>query len=220
MADGHVANIDAEVERRVRLACRVLQVVRHDLGNFVYPSRELERSVGASGSQEASRYARQTRMLVSMVEEIREGIAVARWEPSPEEPALTEIGAWWRRFQSYGNAMLEGGGRCKLATEERVAVAAAPSRLSVLLLALLAWLDAHLGGAEFDATLRVIPEVETARLELEAELEDGVAGAIAAPALARRIAAELGGEIEARAEGSRPVFMVRLPAGSGVSGAD
>jgi hypothetical protein len=97
-----------------------------------------------------------------------------------------------------------------------VVVEAPATRLSVMFLALLAGLDAQIGDG-FAGTLRASVEGETARLELEASLENGAAGEIMTPSLARRVMGELGGEIESRAEGSRVVSVVRLPAGTGAS---
>ncbi|MAY73667.1 MAG: hypothetical protein CMJ31_02900 [Phycisphaerae bacterium] len=206
-------SIDEAVTDRVSVLCRVAGIVRHDMGNFLYPSASAGREAQEGGvSDRFRRYARDCQLLVDTVDEMREALRCFRLEPSPGEAKTIELREWWPRFNRLGNTLLDRERRCSLDAESPdVEIGVPASVVSVIVAAVFA-------AIELRAEERAVGSVGLSASPVDGRLtlrvlatEEGGDGPMPVPSLASRIAASHGGSVSSRLGGKGTLFEVSLP---------
>lgn len=191
-------DLDAQVRERLELLWRWTRVIRHDLGNLLYPSDSTARTILEEPTWEAAhRYVRQTRTLVEMIDGSRAVLGDVGGSGRDDVPGTTDFKTWWGHFGPMASAIFPGGRPLRALARPGTPEIAAPQSLvgGVMLSALLAVeLQVDQVTAE-DVQIAASAHEDADRVRIVIEAREGTWPDIQPAAVSAELTAKRGGTI-------------------------
>jgi hypothetical protein len=209
--------LDIQVQQRLELLWRWTRVVRHDLGNLLYPSDSTARTILEEPNWEAAhRYVRQTRTLVEMVDSSREVLGDVGGSRRDEQAGSTEFKAWWGHFGPMASTIFPGGRPLRAVVRPETRPIAAPRSLvgGVMLSVLLAVELQVEGVTAEDVLVHVEPDTQGEHVRINVQAREGSWPSIQPAAISSELSAKRGGSVTAEDGDTGGRLCVTFPAAS------